>query len=260
MKLSEPTKATLYRLRRIAGDLLLTRPDQFALIGKDEKFAPILGRKTRQHAGLTVRGTLLNTLEKDVGFSAFDFIADELRPDEPVYLYDTKVVCSAGSLRARPERELVALREVLKALDDKLQAAPLCSFRIGRSEIIRSQKALRIFLASAKRAAVMARLYNEVGGGPQCELSWVPDRCAVTPELTDSYSWQLDRFEGETFAVAMTGELYKLLLPSVYEVTVYSSGVAEWIAMDHRVTFVIEDQKPRDKTVERRRPSVSPAP
>ena len=30
--------------------------------------------------------------------------------------------------------------------------------------------------------------------------------------------------------------------------------------MDHRVTFVIEDQKHRDKTVERRRPTISPAP
>ena len=259
MNLSEPTKATLYRLRRIAGDLLLIPPDQFALLGKDEPYAGA-AKKTRRHAGLTVRGTLLNTLEKEVGFSAFRFLADQLRPGEPVSLCDTKVVCLAGSFRAAPERELMALREALKTLDDKLHAAPLCSFRIGRSEIIRSQKALRIFLASAKRAAVMARLYKEVGGGPQGELSWVPDGRAVPPELTNSYSWQLDRFAGGPFALSMTADLYRQMPPWDYEVTVYSSGVAEWIGMDHRLTFVIEDQKPSDKTIKRRPLTAAPPP
>jgi hypothetical protein len=58
----------------------------------------------------------------------------------------------------------------------------------------------------------------------------------------------------------MTGELYKLLPLSEYEATVYSSGVAEWIAMNHRLTFVIEEQEPSDKAVERRPPAASPAP
>lgn len=57
----------------------------------------------------------------------------------------------------------------------------------------------------------------------------------------------------------MTGELYKLLPLSEYDVTVYSSGVAEWIATDHRLTFVIEEQEPKDKAVERRPPAASPA-
>jgi hypothetical protein len=72
--------------------------------------------------------------------------------------------------------------------------------------------------------------------------------------VAHSYSWQLDRFEGEAFAVSMTGEIYKLLPPSDYEVTVYSSGVAEWIAMDYRLTFIIEEQKARDE----RRPRTAP--
>ena len=260
MKFSEPTKATLYRLRRIAGDLLLIAPDQFALIGKDEQFAPRPGRERRHHADLTVRGTLLNTFAKDVGFSSFDFIADHLRPDEPVFLSDTTLVLSGGSFRAVPERELVTLRDALKALDDKLQAAPLCSFRIGRSEIIRFQKAITIFLGSSTRAAAMARFHKEAGGEPQCELSLIPDRWAVTPELTNSYSWQLDRFEGEAFAVSMTADLYRKMPPWDYEVTVYSSGAAEWIGMDHRLTFVIEDQKPSDKTIKRRPLTAPPAP
>jgi len=33
-------------------------------------------------------------------------------------------------------------------------------------------------------------------------------------------------------------------------VTVYSSGLAEWIAMDHRLTFVIENQKLSAKLVD----------
>jgi hypothetical protein len=45
----------------------------------------------------------------------------------------------------------------------------------------------------------------------------------------------------------MTADLYRQMPPWDYEVTVYRSGVAEWIGMDHRLTFVIEDQKPRDR-------------
>ena len=67
------------------------------------------------------------------------------------------------------------------------------------------------------------------------------------PKLANSYSWQLDEFEGDEFAVSMTGELYRLLPVSDYEVTVYSSGVAEWIAMDYRLTLIIEEPKPRDE-------------
>jgi hypothetical protein len=111
MNLSEPTKATLYRLRRIAGYLILIPPDQFALIGKDEKFSRVPGGIRRLHAGLIVRGALLNTVEKEVGFASFQFVADQMRAGEPVSVSDTEVVFSGGHLKAVPERELVALRE-----------------------------------------------------------------------------------------------------------------------------------------------------
>jgi hypothetical protein len=104
-----------------------------------------------------------------------------------------------------------------------------------------------LFLGTSPHADVEVRFYKESSGEPQGELSLIPNRWAKKPDLTDSHSWQLDRFEGEPFALSMTGELYKLLPLSEYEVTVYSSGVAEWIAMDHRLTFVIEGQEPRDK-------------
>jgi hypothetical protein len=75
-----------------------------------------------------------------------------------------------------------------------------------------------------------------VAGAPQGELSLIPD-------LTDASSWQLDRFEGEPFALSMTGELYKRLPLSEYEVTVYSQALQSGSQMDHRLTFVIEEQE-----------------
>jgi hypothetical protein len=174
-------------------------------------------------------------------------------------LSDNKIVLSAGSFPLSNERELEALRAGLDALDDKLSAAPVCSFRISRSEFITSRKAMTIFLGTSPRATVVVRLHKKPRGEPECELSLIPDPWGP-PELTHRFSWQLNRFEGEAFAVSMTDKLYKLLPPSHYEVTVYSSGVAEWIAMDPRPTFVIEEREPRDQTVERRPTAASPAP
>lgn len=240
MKFSEPTKATLYALRRIAGDLLLIPPDQFALIGKDEPIART-GRKKRQHASLTARGTLLNTVEEEIGFSSFH--TDQLRVGQPVSLSDNKIVSRACSFKAAPECELAAFRETLQALDTKLDAAPVCTFTIGKFRIIKSRKAIRAFVASSRRAAVVVRFYKEARGEPQCKLSLIADRWAKPAELTHSYSWLLEQFEGAPFDISMMADLYQLLPPSDYEVTVYSSGLVEWIAMDHRLTFVIENQK-----------------
>jgi hypothetical protein len=145
MKFSEPTKATLYGLRRIAGDLLLIAPDQFALIGKDERVAASIGKKRRNHAGLTARGILFNTIEHEVGFSDFDFVASSLKPGEPVSLSDNKIVFSGGFFRAVPEPELVTLRETLELLDDRLSAAPVCSFRVNRSQSNISRRMLMLF-------------------------------------------------------------------------------------------------------------------
>jgi hypothetical protein len=260
MKFSEPTKATLYRLRRIAGDLLLIAPDQFALIGKDEQVALSIGKKRRQHAGLTVRGTLLNTVTKDVGLHYFSSIADLIRPGAEVFLSGEKIVMPPNSFRLSNEHELEALRKALGALDDKLSAAPVCSFRVSRSQSFKARKAITVLLGNSPRAAVVVRFCKKPGGDPKCELSLIPDRWAATPELTHSFSWRLDRFKGEAFAVSMPAELFRQMPPSDYEVTVFSSGVAEWMAMNHRLTFVIEEQEPRDKAVERRPTAASPAP
>jgi hypothetical protein len=259
MTFSEPTKATLYRLRRIAGDLLLIAPDQFALIGKDEQFALAIGKKRRQHAGLTVRGTLLNTVTKDVGLP-FSYIADLIRPGAEVFLAGEKIVMPPNSFRLSNEHELAALRKALGVLDDKLSAAPVCTFGISRSESFTARKAITILLGNSPRAAVALRFSKKPDGDPKCELLLIPNVWAATPEFTDSVSWRLDRFKGEAFAVSMPAELFRQMPPSDYEVTVYSSGVAECIAMDHRLTFVIEEQEPRYKAVERRPSAASPAP
>ncbi len=50
----------------------------------------------------------------------------------------------------------------------------------------------------------------------------------------------------------MPAELFRQMPPSDYEVTVYSPGVAEFMAIDHRLTFVIEEQKLADKAIKRR--------
>jgi len=255
MKFSEPTKATLHGLSRLAGDLLLIPPDQFALIGKEGFFGKNNAKtKSRQHAGLSVRGTLLNTIKEAVGFSNFQSVADQLKPGvDRVCLSDNKIVSPAGSFRVSNEQELDGIKRALRALDDKLlSAAPVCSFTIGKSELIRSRRMISVFLNSSPRAEVVVRLYKETQGEPRCELSLIPDRHAKPPELTDSFSWQLDRFEGDAFAFSMTDELYKQLLPSDYQVTIYSSGVAEWIAMDRRLTFFIEEQQPGAKAIQRR--------
>ena len=190
MKFSEPTKATLHGLSRLAGDLLLIPPDQFALIGKEGFFGKNNAKtKSRQHAGLSVRGTLLNTIKEAVGFSNFQSVADQLKPGvDRVCLSDNKIVSPAGSFRVSNEQELDGIKRALRA-----------------------------------------------------------HRHAKPPELTDSFSWQLDRFEGDAFAFSMTDELYKQLLPSDYQVTIYSSGVAEWIAMDRRLTFLSRNNSPGPK-------------
>ena len=254
MKFSEPTKATLYGLRRIAGDLLLIAPDQFALLGKKGFFSNNNAKeKRRPHAGLSVRGTLLNTIKEAVGFCDFQSIADQLKPGDPVCLSGNKIVSPAGSFHVSNEQELDGIKGAPKALDDKLlSAAPVCSFAIGKSELIRSRRAISVFLDSSPRAEVVVRLYKETQGEPRCELSLNPDRHAKPPELTNTFSWRLDHFEGEAFAFSTRDELYKQLPPSDYQVTIYTSGVAEFMAMDHRLTFIIEERKLADKAIKRR--------
>jgi hypothetical protein len=192
MKFSEPTKATLYRLRRIAGDLLLIAPDQFALIGKEGFFGiNNAKRKRRQHAGLTVRGTLLNTVKKDVGLPDFYHIADLIRPEAEVFLSGEKIVMPPNSFLLSNEHELEALRKALGALDDKLGATPVCSFRVSRSQSFKARKAITVLLGNSPRAAVVVRFCKKPGGEPECELSLIPNRWTATPELTHSYSWRL---------------------------------------------------------------------
>jgi len=255
MKFSEPTKATLYRLRRIAGDLLLIAPNQFALIGK-EGFFGINNAKLKRRQ----RGTLLNTVKKDVGLPDFYHIADLIRPGAEVFLSGEKIVMPPNSFLLSNEHELEALRKALGALDDKLGAAPVCSFRVSRSQSFKARKAITVLLGNSPRAAVVVRFCKKPGGEPECELSLIPNVWAETPELTHSFSWRLDQFKGEAFGISMPAELFRQMPRSDYEVTVYSSGVAEWIAMDHRLTFVIEEQESKDKAAERRPPAASPAP
>ncbi len=174
MKFSEPTKATLYRLRRIAGDLLLIAPDQFALIGKNEQVALTFGKKRRQHAGLTVRGTLLNTVKKDVGLHYFTHIADLIRPGAEVFLWGEEVLMPPNSCCISDELELEPLRAALVALDDKLSATPVCTFGISRSQSSKSRKAITVLIGDSPRAAVVVRFSKKPSGEPQCEASIDP--------------------------------------------------------------------------------------
>jgi hypothetical protein len=232
-EISRPTKKILFGLRGLGGSLLVKKPSSFTVFGAGH------------HDGMVAQGTLLNAFESDFAVLDFGELAKHLASCSRAVLSQSQITLSGRNGQHRCDlakpHALKFLKEQVQRLSEILDCKETASFFLWSDHLARYLKAIRVCTAThvrfVKTGAVDAHFQVM---DLRVHFDQVYD---LLNQHRHTFQSTIEGARGGAFEMSFKAATYCLLLPSDYEVTVYECGLAEFVAMDKRVSYLLRDQR-----------------
>jgi len=233
VKLSKPTREILHGLRGLGGALIVRAPDAYTVFGDG------------QHDGMVAQGTLFNSFDKDFAIVEFGTLAKTLVPSATASLTKTGFSVALSKQRkvfkfAGPS-ELDRLAGYVTRLDDLFEGRRIISFDLKSAWLELQMKMIRQIepshLCFSQKSDAVVRVK---GLDVRVQLKGAGHPLG---KLDHSFESVIGASSDDPFEFWVKAPTFRLLKLSDYEVTIYEAGMAEFIALDGNVTYLLRDQR-----------------